>query len=1141
MKQTKRWLSLLLAVALVFTCLTGSLPVQAADIVTSGDFRYSVTDNKATITGYIGQGVTVEIPEEIDHYPVVAIGDKVWDFFTSDNIDTIISVKVPETVQRIEREGLFQGCDSLVRVELSDAIRTIPADTFAECVSLTSIDFPSSLSTIGESAFSSCSSLRQVTLPDSVAVINEKAFVDCTSLSSINLSKNLTIIRYAAFQNCRALTEIHIPDSVTLLEGSYYGGIFEGCSVLKRVDLPPNISSIPEKMFQGCIALESVEIPSGVITIGNHAFNDCHSLESVDIPDGVISIGSEVFKNCYSLKEVQLPETLSNLGGNTFSNCSALKSIEIPGNVNSVNDFEDCYSLESVIIHEGVKGVDGFIGCSSLKSITIPGSVISLGEVAFLDCTSLEEVEIQEGVTEIGGGAFSGCSSLRKIIIPESVTKIVPDGAYGGYRRYTFSSVAEDFTIYGVSGSYAQEYANNNHIPFVDINHIPQSGFSAETDGWSFVNHWEGFGYPTGHYRIPEERYKEVFGDSYVATAKANDSTVFESMMPQWGGNCYGMSATAVLFYTGMLNYDDYLKGCENVNDYHQSIETENGIFSDKIYAVSGKDSKITKLIENYQILQSGSAHGYRDEDSTSQSLLGEYYKSEATETGWFNKKYTYEHNPSGNYIKEVLSKIQTSVYPLMLGLSGENGGHAIVARTDMEPVNMADGWYRVYVYDPNSPYMPKSVLDTYGTDLKDYYSNDRDIPLYIELNPEKNQWRYHTPDNQYYGSDFFGNVKYYDSTDTMRIPECLRAFSISTLEDYPTQFKGTEPWTAPEEAEIVIMIPKYASFTVYTPEGEEICEVKNGFPLANMNGVEYDPFMGTIEGEEGTSIGGRLTLPAKDVVIEYESGDDISIIGDDSAINVASEGSMTLDVSIEENQIHAESNTQNDVVVQVTDIYSSEKYTSAYVDGQLDSGDGFTMELNEDKLNVDNQITGSGTLNIYTDNEENPNSQFVDSIGSDGEDIEVEDVREFESDAITCPSGSLHISADSQYISNIQPGSTVEEVTSQLSPANLVVRNADGEELDGSDRIGTGCTISLPEGGPALTVVIFGDVTGDGAINVLDISRVQNYLLAVQDLEGAAKKAALFGKKEVDVMSLLTISGHTLNTQKIDQGYVIE
>jgi hypothetical protein len=122
--------------------------------------------------------------------------------------------------------------------------------------------------------------------------------------------------------------------------------------------------------------------------------------------------------------------------------------------------FSGCAKLETVTIADSVTymGIWAFINCTSLRSIEIPGSIESIKAAAFSNCFRLETVIIHEGVTAIGAGAFQRCAALKTIVIPASVESIT---------RAAFEGTPRDLTIYGVAGSYAEEYAREWGIKFV--------------------------------------------------------------------------------------------------------------------------------------------------------------------------------------------------------------------------------------------------------------------------------------------------------------------------------------------------------------------------------------------------------------------------------------------------------------------------------------------------------------------------------------------------------------------------------------------------------------------------------------------------------------------------------------------------
>ena len=129
------------------------------------------------------------------------------------------------------------------------------------------------------------------------------------------------------------------------------------------------------------------------------------------------------------------------------------------------------FQIEEAVL-EKYRGADG--------DVTIPDSVTSIGDSAFSDCSGLTSMTIPEGVTNIGNHAFRGCRGLTSVMIPEDVTSI-GDSAFAwccGVTSITIpesvTSIGKDafyacsaLTIHAPSGSYAEQYAKENNIPFV--------------------------------------------------------------------------------------------------------------------------------------------------------------------------------------------------------------------------------------------------------------------------------------------------------------------------------------------------------------------------------------------------------------------------------------------------------------------------------------------------------------------------------------------------------------------------------------------------------------------------------------------------------------------------------------------------
>ena len=192
------------------------------------------------------------------------------------------------------------------------------------------------------------------------------------------------------------------------------------------------------------IGYTKVNILYGVQNIGKNAFNEEaqasyygdweNRLGSVTIANSVTEIGEYAFENCHNLKQITLPNSISVIRYYTFA-WSGLTSIEIPATVKRIEPyaFRECTNLESVRFNYGLEELTGgvFENCN-LKNIVLPDSLLSISE-----------------------HDFYGNNELTTLLVPESVSSI-----YNAFGR------CNKLTINGYSGSYVQEYAERNLIPF---------------------------------------------------------------------------------------------------------------------------------------------------------------------------------------------------------------------------------------------------------------------------------------------------------------------------------------------------------------------------------------------------------------------------------------------------------------------------------------------------------------------------------------------------------------------------------------------------------------------------------------------------------------------------------------------------
>lgn len=99
---------------------------------TSSEYKYSLYRYQATVIGYTGAETVLAIPDTIDEYPVVAIGEGAFKNNTS-----VTFVSFPEKCKSVGKEA-FYGCSALSNFDINNVIY-LKSKTFAYCTALSDI------------------------------------------------------------------------------------------------------------------------------------------------------------------------------------------------------------------------------------------------------------------------------------------------------------------------------------------------------------------------------------------------------------------------------------------------------------------------------------------------------------------------------------------------------------------------------------------------------------------------------------------------------------------------------------------------------------------------------------------------------------------------------------------------------------------------------------------------------------------------------------------------------------------------------------------------------------------------------------------------------------------------------------------
>ncbi len=371
----KRITAFIVSLTIVFSLLqVGILPVSADY---SGDLIYSVVNNSTvTIDGYTGFSEEVIIPSTIDDYPVTAIAMNAFINKTINrvflpntlthintnafrNCDGLTSISIPASVTEIGNNA-FSYCSNLAKVYFLGNAPIMGSNVFLNCVSITifrvyyqseSTGFTNpwqiNITTEVFTPLAAPTLSADITTPtDSIVNVTityqgDEAFREYRTTNSdwtpytqpIALSANNTV--YARAKNIdgtvgeTASLEVNniifgstedysytIVNNSTISINSYLGS--GGMVVIPSVIAGYPVTAITMLAFAGP-AITGVVIPSTLTHIGKHAFQSCTGLTTITIPTGVTQIDEGAFSFCNNLVKVFFMGNAPTMGVNVFS------------------------------------------------------------------------------------------------------------------------------------------------------------------------------------------------------------------------------------------------------------------------------------------------------------------------------------------------------------------------------------------------------------------------------------------------------------------------------------------------------------------------------------------------------------------------------------------------------------------------------------------------------------------------------------------------------------------------------------------------------------------------------------------------------------------------------------------------------
>lgn len=236
------------------------------------------------------------------------------------------SIIFPDSIKKIGDEA-FRGCSNVTYFSLPNQLETIGGRAFAGCSSWNGqLDLPSSVTTIGGSAFEYCSALTgSLVLPESLISLGGGAFCGCSGFSGgLTIPLSITSVESGTFQDCSGLNgTLVLHDGIKSLGDRAFGG----CSFQGELQLPTDITKIPEWCFTSNNFSYIKEFPEGLLEIGNYAF--CYNrrlMGHIKLPKSLVKLGDNAFEMCSNLEGVTIPKDLAIIRPRVFLECYGINT-----------------------------------------------------------------------------------------------------------------------------------------------------------------------------------------------------------------------------------------------------------------------------------------------------------------------------------------------------------------------------------------------------------------------------------------------------------------------------------------------------------------------------------------------------------------------------------------------------------------------------------------------------------------------------------------------------------------------------------------------------------------------------------------------------------------------------------------------
>lgn len=453
-----------------------------------GNYTYEMyTDNSVIITDYIpmsDEEDTLRVPDKINGYPVVALGDNSLSQAWEKNII------LPDTVEIIGN-NVYYNSGFIKYVHISKSVKSIGVNNIELGYTVdknnpyfkavdgvlfskdgkTLIDYP----TLKEG--------REYNVPDGVEYIGERAFYNTVYIEIVNLPEGLKGIEKEAFASCSRLGGARWPMSLEYVMDKAYAD----CQHFTSIYGYDSFSYIAPDAFEntrwyeqqpsGCIYLGSLvygykrsgfdvdphTLLDGTTRIGPHAFGSSGP-STLTIPASVVYIDPSAFYDAWEIDEIIVDEDnpyYASVDGMLFDKEKKIL-ITIPKGLHYEVNIPECTEI--------IYPMAGY-GCDFMHAVIIPESVYYIGESAFESCGWLTRAEIKGKLDYLGDRAFAENLSMKKVDLPGGELYYVGKDIFTGCKKLDEINIPEGCASYSANDfKYTPWYNRNTKIVMLNNN-----------------------------------------------------------------------------------------------------------------------------------------------------------------------------------------------------------------------------------------------------------------------------------------------------------------------------------------------------------------------------------------------------------------------------------------------------------------------------------------------------------------------------------------------------------------------------------------------------------------------------------------------------------------------------------------------